>query len=152
MTLLEFCQYTAVSRVCTLEATYCPFESHVYIQHNSYFLLTFLLLLPGFYSPIQAKTALTMPLHWILSRPAGIDSGFLTMYFLWGGVVSPTPNPQHGGPGLCIYNPQALGTHFGRLLRPVWATVRPFFFPTTTREPSDIYNLFFSSRSVCTTV
>jgi hypothetical protein len=65
-------------------------------------------------------------LNWV--RPAGIDSGFLTMYFLWGGVVSPTPNPQPGGPSLCTYNPQrqgpqlypqALGTHFGRLLRPV---------------------------------
>jgi hypothetical protein len=29
--------------------------------------LIILLLLPGFYSPIQAKTALTMPLHRILS-------------------------------------------------------------------------------------
>jgi hypothetical protein len=45
---------------------------------------------------------------------------------LQGGVVSPTPNPQPGGPGLCIYNPRrqggpviplAPGTHLSRLLR-----------------------------------
>jgi hypothetical protein len=37
-------------------------------------------------------------LNWV--RPAGIYCGFLTMSFLWGGVVSPTSNPQPGGPGL----------------------------------------------------
>jgi hypothetical protein len=48
-----------------------------------------------------------MPLH---QRPAGIDSGFLTMsIFYQVGVVSPTPNPPPGGPGLCIYNPQRQG-------------------------------------------
>jgi hypothetical protein len=31
--------------------------------------------------------------------------GFLTVDFFWGGVVSPTPNPQSGGPGLHIYIP-----------------------------------------------
>jgi hypothetical protein len=29
--------------------------------------------------------------------------------FLQGGVVSPTPNPHPGGPGLCIYIPQRQG-------------------------------------------
>jgi hypothetical protein len=28
MALLDSCQYTAVSKGCTLEATYCPFDSH----------------------------------------------------------------------------------------------------------------------------
>jgi hypothetical protein len=35
--------------------------------------------------------------------------GFLTVDFLLGGVVSPTPNPQPGGPGLHIYIPWRLG-------------------------------------------
>jgi hypothetical protein len=108
-----------------------------------------LLLLPGFYSPFQAKTALTMPLHRILSdaisfapsrksfcllghlnwvRPAGIDSGFLTMSFLWGGVVILMPNPQPGGPGLCIYNPQREG---GPVIPP--GTGYPSWSPLTTR-------------------
>jgi hypothetical protein len=47
--------------------------------------------------------------------------GFLTItFFLRGWIVSPTPNPQPGEPGLRIYDPgdrvsqlhpQALGTH-----------------------------------------
>jgi hypothetical protein len=46
--------------------------------------------------------------------------------FLQGGAVNPMSNPQPGGPGLRIYDPgdrvtqlypQALGTHFSRLLR-----------------------------------
>jgi hypothetical protein len=35
--------------------------------------------------------------------------GFLTVDFLQGGVVSLTPNPQPGGPGLHIYIPWRLG-------------------------------------------
>jgi hypothetical protein len=35
--------------------------------------------------------------------------GFLTVDFFLGGVVSPTPNPQPGGPGLHIYIPRRLG-------------------------------------------
>jgi hypothetical protein len=31
--------------------------------------------------------------------------GSVTAVFLWCGVVSPTPNPQPGGPGLHIYDP-----------------------------------------------
>jgi hypothetical protein len=34
MTLLESCQYTPVSKVCTLEATYCPFDSRVHITEH----------------------------------------------------------------------------------------------------------------------
>jgi hypothetical protein len=30
-------------------------------------------------------------------------------FFLQGRVVSPTPNPHPGGPGLCIYIPQRQG-------------------------------------------
>jgi hypothetical protein len=33
MALLEFCWYTAVSKVCTLEVTYYPFDSHVVIMY-----------------------------------------------------------------------------------------------------------------------
>jgi hypothetical protein len=36
-------------------------------------------------------------------------SGFLSVDFLQGGVVSPTPNLQPGGPGLHIYIPWRLG-------------------------------------------
>jgi hypothetical protein len=58
--------------------------------------------------------------------------------FLRGSIVSPAPNPQPGGPGLRIYDPgdrvaqlypQALGTHFCRLLRHAWVTVGLFFTP-----------------------
>jgi hypothetical protein len=35
--------------------------------------------------------------------------GFSTIFFLQGRVVSPTPNPHPGGPGLCIYIPQRQG-------------------------------------------
>jgi hypothetical protein len=35
--------------------------------------------------------------------------GFLTVNFFRGGVVSPTTNPQPGGPGLHIYIPWRLG-------------------------------------------
>jgi hypothetical protein len=68
--------------------------------------------------------------------------GFLTISFLQWQVVSLSPNPQPGGPVRRIYNPrgrvtqlypQALGTHFGRLLRPAWAAVGLFFSPVTTR-------------------
>jgi hypothetical protein len=35
---------------------------------------------------------------------------FRNSYFLWCGVVSPTPNPQPGGPGLHIYDPWRQGS------------------------------------------
>jgi hypothetical protein len=41
---------------------------------TDYFVPPFLLLLPGFYSPIQAKTVLTMPLHRILSDAISLNS------------------------------------------------------------------------------
>jgi hypothetical protein len=34
---------------------------------------------------------------------------FRNSSFLWCGVVSPTPNPQSGGPGLRIYDPRRQG-------------------------------------------
>jgi hypothetical protein len=64
--------------------------------------------------------------------------GFLMVSFLHWQVVSLSPNPQPGGPVRRIYKPrgrvaqlypQALGTHFGRLLRPAWAAVGLFFSP-----------------------
>jgi hypothetical protein len=64
--------------------------------------------------------------------------GFVTITFLRGWIVSPGPNPQPGTPGLRIYDPwrqggpaipQALGTHFSRLLRHEWVTVGLFFNP-----------------------
>jgi hypothetical protein len=64
--------------------------------------------------------------------------GFVTITFLRGWIVSPTPNPEPGGPGLRIYdpgdrvaqlNPQALGTHFSRLLRHAWVAVGLLFTP-----------------------
>jgi hypothetical protein len=64
--------------------------------------------------------------------------GFLTITFLRGWIFSPASNPQPGGPGLRIYDPgdsvaqlypQALGTHFSRLLQHTWVTVGLFFNP-----------------------
>jgi hypothetical protein len=58
--------------------------------------------------------------------------------FLKGVVVSPTPNPQPGVPGLCIHipggsvaqlYPQAPGTHFSSLLRHAWTMLGLFLFP-----------------------
>jgi hypothetical protein len=63
---------------------------------------------------------------------------FLTITFLRDWIVSLAPNPQPGGPGLRIYDPwgrvaqlypQALGTHFSRLLRHECVTVGLFFNP-----------------------
>jgi hypothetical protein len=64
--------------------------------------------------------------------------GFVTITFLQGWIVSPAPNPQPKGPGLRIYDPgdrvaqvypQALGTHFSRLLRYTWVTEGLLFNP-----------------------
>jgi hypothetical protein len=61
--------------------------------------------------------------------------GIVTIAFLQYWIVSPGPNPQPGGPGLRMYDPwrhsdpaipQALGTHFSRLLRHAWVTVGLF--------------------------
>jgi hypothetical protein len=35
--------------------------------------------------------------------------GFITVTFLQGWIVSPAPNPEPGGPGLCIYDPRRQG-------------------------------------------
>jgi hypothetical protein len=81
-----------------------------------------------------------LPVHSRLFR--GHILGFLTVSFLQWQVICLSPNPQPGGPVHRIYNPrsrvaqlypQALGTHFGRLLRPAWAAVGLFFSPVTTR-------------------
>jgi hypothetical protein len=37
MALLDLCQYTPVSKVCTLEATYCHFDSHIFICIKYFF-------------------------------------------------------------------------------------------------------------------
>jgi hypothetical protein len=42
-------------------------------------------------------------------RPCPLLWGFVTMTFLQGWIVSPAPNPQPGGPGLRIYDPQRQG-------------------------------------------
>jgi hypothetical protein len=63
--------------------------------------------------------------------------GFITITFLRGWIVSPVPNPQPGGvsifmiPGdrVAQLYPQALGTHFSRLLRHAWVTVGLLFNP-----------------------
>jgi hypothetical protein len=65
--------------------------------------------------------------------------GFVTITFLQGWIVSSAPNPQPGGPGLHIYDPrrqggpaipQALDTHFSRLLKHAWVTVGLSFNPS----------------------
>jgi hypothetical protein len=35
--------------------------------------------------------------------------GFVTITVSQGWIVSPAPNPQPGGPGLCIYDPRGQG-------------------------------------------
>jgi hypothetical protein len=77
-----------------------------------------------FHVPSRKSFCLLGRLNWV--RPAGIDSGLLTIYFLCGGVVSPTPNPQPGGSG--IYNPQRQGCP---VIPP--GTGYPFWSPLTTR-------------------
>jgi hypothetical protein len=63
-------------------------------------------------------------------NPAEFLGGFSTILFLQGRVVSPTPNPHPGGPGLCIYIPQRQGGYpFSCLLRHAWVTVGLFLFP-----------------------
>jgi hypothetical protein len=42
-------------------------------------------------------------------NPDEFLGGFSTIFFLQGRVVSPTPNPHAGGPGLCIYISQRQG-------------------------------------------
>jgi hypothetical protein len=42
-------------------------------------------------------------------NPAELLGGFSTIFFFQGRVVSPTPNPNPGGPGLCIYILQRQG-------------------------------------------
>jgi hypothetical protein len=82
--------------------------------------------------------------------------------FLQGRVVSPTPNPHPGGPGLCIYIPQRQGgpvvplvTHFSRLLRHAWVTVGLFLFPChhtgiPSGLPIKIMNAFLISAMLIT--
>jgi hypothetical protein len=53
-------------------------------------------------------------------NPAEFLGGFSTIFFLQGTVVSPTPNPHPGGPGLCIYITQRQGDY-------------PFYSLLTTR-------------------
>jgi hypothetical protein len=64
--------------------------------------------------------------------------GFRNNNLLWGWIVSAAPNSQPGGPGLRIFDPrrrggsaipQALGSHFSRLLRHAWVTVGLSFNP-----------------------
>jgi hypothetical protein len=70
--------------------------------------------------------------------------GFLTINFLQGWIVSPTPNPQPGGPGLRIYDLQRQG---GPAIPPRhWVSILVAFYdmnglqrdcsliPTTTRD------------------
>jgi hypothetical protein len=76
-------------------------------------------------------------LHSLLPIRLNFMEASQQFYFLQGRVFIPTPNPQPGGPGLCIYiprgrvaqlYPQAPGTHFSRHLRHAWVTVGLFLF------------------------
>jgi hypothetical protein len=74
--------------------------------------------------------------------------GFATITFLQGRIVSPAPKPQPGyqasvfmAPGHRVAQlyPQALGTHFSRLLRHAWVTVGLFFHPCHHTETLSNY-------------
>jgi hypothetical protein len=59
-----------------------------------------------YYYYFLGSTAQLRP--WPPQNPAEFLGGFSTIFFLQGRVVSPTPNPHPGGPGLCIlYSPEA---------------------------------------------
>jgi hypothetical protein len=87
----------------------------------------FLLHLPGFYSPIQANTALTMPLHRILSDdiskfgPSGWHRfRFLKQCLFYGmGLLVPLPTPNLEDQDSVFITPRDRGAQFDRLLRPV---------------------------------
>jgi hypothetical protein len=53
-------------------------------------------------SSFLGSTAQLRPWHHP-QNPAEFLGGFSTIFFLQGRVVSPTPNPHPGGPGLYIY-------------------------------------------------
>jgi hypothetical protein len=86
---------------------------------------------------------------------------FATITFLQGWIVSRTPNPQPGGPGLCIYDPRIQG---GPAMPP--GTRYPFespfttcmgysvtyLIPTTTRESGNTghtYLFVLSCAQIC---
>jgi hypothetical protein len=93
------------------------------------------------YSPIRA---LASPKNW----------GFVTITFLRGCIVSPAPNPNledqasvfmTPGDRVAQLYPQALGTHFNRLLRHAWVTVGLFFnlgYHTGPVMYTNYYNLY----------
>jgi hypothetical protein len=104
---------------------------------------TLLLLLPGFYSPIQQHRlnyasppdpirryffSVSNPQCLQILLNIGIDSGFLTVSFYGVGLLAPRPTLNLEDQGSVFITPRdtgaqlyplALGTHFGRLLRPV---------------------------------
>jgi hypothetical protein len=62
--------------------------------------------------------------------------GFVTIIFLQGWIVSPTPNLEDQasifitpGDRVAQLYPQARGTHFSRLVQHAWVTVALFFNP-----------------------
>jgi hypothetical protein len=85
-----------------------------------------ILLLRWFYSPMRTSASLMdFSQSTLLFKSGWLFRGhilsFLTVDLFLGGVVSPTPNPQPGGPGLYIYIPWRLG---GPVIPP--ATEYPF--------------------------
>jgi hypothetical protein len=78
--------------------------------------------------------------------------GFVTITFLQGWIVSPRPTPNledqvsvfmTPGDRVAQLYPQALGTHFSRLLRHAWVTVGLFFNPDHTREDIILHHRVF---------
>ena len=65
-----------------------------------------------------------------MERESSSCEYFLTVFFLWGGVVSTSPNPQAGGPPL-VGCPRLL-IHYIRIYPPYW---RPFLHP----QPDGMY-------------
>jgi hypothetical protein len=78
-------------------------------MYNSYSVLKSCLFFISSSSSFLGSTAQLRP--WPSPQnPAEFLGGFSTI-FLQGRVVSPTPNPDPGGTGLCIYIPQRQGDY-----------------------------------------
>jgi hypothetical protein len=69
-------------------------------------------------------------------NPAEFLGDFSIIFFLQGRVVSPTPNPHPGEPGLCIYIPQRQGGY------PFWSPLMAGMGVYHFKSPVETSRLF----------